>query len=868
MGLFFLALIKRWRYHLSAANMANPFFKPARWVRQISWPILFFAVLSVLLFVAPWTWLPKPFVLQMEVRTSRATQMRLYYDSFRGIREDESIERMVDSRGVFKTIELPIDSDAIQALRLRINPGVTMTVRNVRLKPLGRAPISLNLEKIIPLSGWCELHRVDSTLTIYSPPDTLVLDLGLTDAPYSTQDPALAVALLSLIASAALLHNLLRRSKLSMPGAWRCYGRRASDKHAHIIVALFTGLFLILVLGKFNGSSSALWRFYADGRTPDHSLLLGIPKDIRSDEWMVQTPWILSQASNTPPFGLHNPNVGDMATLLVVNLPVRHWTTLFRPQFWGFFLVDIEHAFSLYWNFKWYVFIVGGFLFFRTIARGNVTLALAAVILAFFSPYVQWWYSTGTCMPEMIGMVFLGLWCLRSVVRGKTITTIVAAMVGVLFATENFIFCCYPRFQVPLFYLAFIVVAWMLRPKMWAPNLRVLRCACLLALFALVALLGLIWYGEVGPTLRMTAQLEYPGKVFSVGGGVHWFQFFVPLLEFGMTEYHFPQGLVNACVASGFVLLLPFIGVIFVTTRRRRWDGLLIALLALLGFIVYFMMVGIPAWAARYSGWSFVYDTRGILPFGLISIACLVRVLAISKPRLSLDSAGFHWLLFGVFALAWGATLWFVNGNYNGFTSGIVVGLTAVYFALVTVLFSTKSALIGLALLVIPTVISNGFVNPLEQGLAGFYRNSTFVQLNQYVRKDPSARWLVMGRPDKGWKMAHLAKAAGANVLSGIRNNPNAELFRILDPESKYFDIWNRFAVISYDRSPDERIKIVLTSGVSYTIFIPFTASMFDRLGVRYIVQVDPAEDEPQIPGFSLLGEQNGLRLLTRNAGE
>ena len=149
-----------------------------------------------------------------------------------------------------------------------------------------------------------------------------------------------------------------------------------------------------------------------------------------------------------------------------------------------------------------------------------------------------------------------------------------------------------------------------------------------------------------------------------------------------MTEYHFPQGLVNACVASGFVFLLPFIGVVFATTRRRTWDSLLIGLLCLLGFIIYFMMVGIPVWAARYSGWSFVYDTRGILPFGLVSIACLVRLIAISTPRLDLRLVHFDWLLFGIFALGWGATLWFVNGRYSGFTSDIIVGLTAVYFAL------------------------------------------------------------------------------------------------------------------------------------------------------------------------------------------
>src|SRR6478672_2283511 len=92
-------------------------------ISKKTWWTAALVAVSVILFVAPWTWSPKPFVLQMDIRTARATQMKLYYDSSRGIREDECIQRMVDSRGVFKAIELPIDSTTVQALRLSLNPG-------------------------------------------------------------------------------------------------------------------------------------------------------------------------------------------------------------------------------------------------------------------------------------------------------------------------------------------------------------------------------------------------------------------------------------------------------------------------------------------------------------------------------------------------------------------------------------------------------------------------------------------------------------------------------------------------------------------------------------------------------------------------
>src|SRR5947208_7160198 len=50
--------------------------------------ILFFTVLSILLFVGPWMWLPKPFTLVVPLRTSRAVQLKLYYTGSSDFRED------------------------------------------------------------------------------------------------------------------------------------------------------------------------------------------------------------------------------------------------------------------------------------------------------------------------------------------------------------------------------------------------------------------------------------------------------------------------------------------------------------------------------------------------------------------------------------------------------------------------------------------------------------------------------------------------------------------------------------------------------------------------------------------------------------
>jgi hypothetical protein len=136
------------------------------------------------------------------------------------------------------------------------------------------------------------------------------------------------------------------------------------DLVRNIIVALLILLYVGTSAARWNGSSTALWRSLVDQQPPKAGLVAGTPKVIRSDEWLVHTPWIMSQANQSPAFPITNRNVGNGVMPLLTNLPVRHWTMLFRPQMWGFFVFDLERAFAFNWNFKWFGILLGGFLFF------------------------------------------------------------------------------------------------------------------------------------------------------------------------------------------------------------------------------------------------------------------------------------------------------------------------------------------------------------------------------------------------------------------------------------------------------------------------------------------------------------------------
>lgn len=847
--------------------MRKRFFKPARWDRQISWPILFFAVLSVLVFVGPWTWLPTPFTLVLPLRTSRAVQLKLYYTGGSEYREDWTSVRYAESRGGFKVYRLPIDSTSLKKLRLHVGPAVVLDLGQVTLARLGGPKITIAPSAITFNPDACKFEQHGAVTRLSTAADSDGFDIELYDSP----DPIISAPNLEYVfvgllgcSLVGLLWAVIRQRRTAadaVRAATRT--RRISGKACRAVVCGLTLLLFLDVLLNLNGSSSAMWRYFVDGRLPERGLLFGTAKDVRADEWMTQTPWMLSQASTEPPFQTSNPNVGDGATSLLVNLPIRHWTTLFRPQFWGFFILDFEHAFSWYWNLKWYALVVGSFLFFRIISRGHLLATVAGTVLVFFAPYMQWWYSTGAALPEIVGLAFLSVWSFHFIRRAKTRWGIALGSVTLLMVIENFIYCCYPRFQIPLLYLAVLGAIWICFTTRTRPAYRLVRYGCLAAAFGLVAVCGFVWYGEVAATLRMTAQLEYPGKVFSTGGGFSWARFFVPFLQFGMTQFHFPSGLVNASNAAGFVLLLPFVALLL-ASRRFAWrDWFVLLMLCFVAAVGYFMMVGIPPALAKYTGWSLVYSTRGILPAGIASIACFVRVLAWPPSRRAMSPL-LGLILVVVLAAAWWFCLSVVNQKYEEFVSGGLVVAIAAYLAVISVLLIGRTQSLATALLLVPVVAASAFVNPLGRGLPGFYDSEMFRELRSFAGKDHHGRWLVIGRDLRTNYVPYFIKAAGGNVLSGIRCNPDMEVFEVLDPDRKHFDVWNRFAVVTFARSVDGEIGLTLTSGVSYTVTLPFKTELLDRLGIKYILSVDIPPEENEIPGFRAVAMPEGLVLNVR----
>ncbi len=208
-------------------------------------------------------------------------------------------------------------------------------------------------------------------------------------------------------------------------------------------------LFISCVALKLNGSSIGRWQNVVREPEPVRGLVLSTPKKIRSDEWVVWTPSILSQARQTPPFPIENSSLGDGRAPLLMSVPVAYYTTFFRPQLWGFFLLDLERGFSFYWCAKVFgLLLASGWLLRQLGIRSRGLIAFGAVWI-FFSSFVQWWFSSPAMLPEMVASWAICLGCVVAFWQETNRWKLTLAVVGFVVFGLNFILCLYPPFQIP-----------------------------------------------------------------------------------------------------------------------------------------------------------------------------------------------------------------------------------------------------------------------------------------------------------------------------------------------------------------------------------------------------------------------------------
>ncbi len=606
----------------------------------------------------------------------------------------------------------------------------------------------------------------------------------------------------------------------------------AFDRRVITFLALLACCFTLFVALDLNMSSIGRWDLVVPppgGCYP--GLLLGEPREIRRDEWLVTVPFVFSQAEHGYP--LENRSIGAHADPLLISVPVRHFSALFRPQNWGYFVLGVERGFSFYWGFKIFALTASFFLLLLMITRNRFWIALGGTAWLLFSSYIQWWFST--TIPEMLtAFSVLAIALAYLLVSRRPATMAAAALVSVFFAVD-FVLFFYPPFQVLLGYLLLAVLAGIIAGG-YLPAVRenlARRLGFMAGALLLVVLALALFYRDAAATIAAISATVYPGRRVAAGGTVGLVRLFSGFTLVPYGEGGFPPAWSNASEASGFVFLFPAVLAALAgdVVRRRRVGPLVAALAAFTVIVGVWILWGLPAPLAKLTLLDLVPADRAIFGLGVGNIMLVVAYLGAGRPARARDRL-FQVLLAMVsflLLLSLGSSL--KHAAPDLFHPYLLVAM-APFFAIVVYLLLRRRSTAFFVLLLAVSVAFTAGVNPLYRGVAALRDKEEARVAASLAAADPGARWVAYGNNT----LASFLKANGLEVVNGYQYTPDLDFFAALDPSGGYAEIYNRYANISFQQpaaaNTGERFTLIYRD--AFSVNIDPCAPELAALGIDY----------------------------------
>lgn len=599
---------------------------------------------------------------------------------------------------------------------------------------------------------------------------------------------------------------------------------------------------LIFTVLEIHGSSIGAYHKILHGPGRDDNVILNEPRSIRSDEWLVNTQKTISQAENG--FPLVNNHMGRGENMsIIVDVPYKEWSVVFKPHNTPFFFLPLEKAFSMRWWLMGYLLVVSCYFFVLALAPKKRLLAAALATALFFSAFIQWWYLYGTLgslyYPLFIATVIILL--ARQRVRWKKY-----ALGGLLaYLIACFALVLYPPFQIAtgLVLFVFLLGYFIEQHKVWGKgewlrNLGIIAAAGIVA----GAVVGLFLFTRMD-VVKITNDTVYPGRRSMPSGTFFPVHFMSPHLgrQFNIeirTAHYMIDGKSpsNQSETSSFLLLLPFLFlpslflIYYEYRRRKKIDWPLLLLNGL--FIVFLLEMFMPAFApvSKLLLLDKVGSSRVLIGMGLMNIMVFVLLMRnLMRQKFSFPRPWLIGYCLLVFAIELGLSL-YAHNAFDKFLS--LRG--AIAFALplpLVIYFLLKKRFLFSALIYAAFSVFISFgVNPLYKGLATM-TDDPLSQAVETIGKTSDKRWI-----SEGGYLENIATINGEPSLSGIYNYPQLELWK--DIPNTDDGIYNRYAHVGFqlDDNPRAPTTMSLITPDSFVVKVSSCSDYLRRLNVGFVV--------------------------------
>lgn len=621
---------------------------------------------------------------------------------------------------------------------------------------------------------------------------------------------------------------------------------------------------IALVLFEIHGSSILYWQNYLSDLTRVYEPLIGISRGIRSDEWAVNTPMMLSQYYNhSGLFPYFSETIRGALTdaFIVYGQPVRDLAVVFRPFHWGYLFLAPAKGLSFFWISRTIGLFLVSFEFGMILAKKSKLLALSYALLITWSPVVSWWFAINGLV-EMLIFGQLALIMITLYMNNQNYIKRSLYALVILICAGGYILTFYPAWQVPLAYvfLALFIGVFLENRKYFLWHKKDVGIGIGLVL---LLSLGMIYiFSKSGGTISSVMHTVYPGGSAETGGK----QFLRLFLYPGNLFFSFPRELTyaNLCELAVYVDFFPM-GIIltgWVLFKQKNRDKLLILMLITNMILILWCLFPWPEWLAKATLLSYSKPVRAFLAVGFLNILLLIRSLAFFEGEFSkwvrASSAMVMSLVITLLAFK----------TYEGYL-GLKMSILILFFLFGSfyIILSGNKDWARKALIVVSLVIvfvAGLFVNPVVSGLDAVYELNLIKKIQQ-INTAENGLWIVDSGAEIGFPVINLPLMAGAPTINSTNVYPTLERWRLLDQDGSEEKIYNRYAHISINlTNTDNETNFVLKSPDLFEVNL--NINDLEKLKVSYVFSKrDLSMLSNEKISFDERADENGFKVYAIN---
>ena len=608
-------------------------------------------------------------------------------------------------------------------------------------------------------------------------------------------------------------------------------------------------IFLVLLLSvfKINGSSVEIFRGAVfDTSERDPNSLFGRPRAIRSDQYMITIPMIASQDINNE--ATINTDMGEGTNLITQNIPSRNIFALFRPTFFTFYFTDdTGFSYSFHWWAEMGLLLISTYLLLLQLTNKNLWISIGGSLLFVMTPFTQWWNQT-----NMITWISFGVLFFLKILKEKDWRINILYGLGLSYSIVTFALLLYPAFQVSVTYIAlgiaigYVISEW----KEIKGNLK-LSIPILVTFVILGGSFVLLFIKEYKDVISIISNTVYPGTRFITAGegdrNLLFNGFYNILLQRDSNTAPFG----NQSESSNFFLLFPplLVWIIYkninLFRKKKKLDWIAICISLVLIFFTTHYFLPLPSIVSKISLMFLIPHQRLLIGFGFGSYILMLYILSkkdIYKPNKSIVDTILLYLLslsFGMLICSVGIKLYTTSPDFFKSPKIVppeikIIGASSLVTLLVFLLLKNYKKLFLIILLSF-AFLSTVYINPIRRGLDVLTNTEIAKYIRETSEKDDS-KWVAFGDN----RIAQYALANNASIINGVHIYPQFDIWKVLDPQGQYIDIYNRYAHIGFEENIGNNSSIQLLLPDALVVNINPCDPKLKELGTKYILTTKP----------------------------